>query len=127
MADLPTSAQILTGGIVGAVLTGAGWLVNQFRSAANDGEDLADRRIASLTREFAEWRERQDAMGVAQRADMKALQSEVSDYRQELTAARRALRECDEKSHEQRLLIGQLRYEVEGLRVELAELRKDAL
>lgn len=127
MPDLPTSIeQVTTGGIVASIVGACGWLFTRLRTAVEDGESLAERRIAALTSDFAAYRTRVEEDQAATEAEVHALRLEVASYRAELATvraehegelaeARDALRMCKRETHRCRLEIDRLTGLVEHL------------
>lgn len=115
MPDLPSVDQVTTGGIVAAIIGACGWLLARFRTAVVDGEALADQRMDALTADFSAYRDRVELERVATAAEMKALRSEVDDYRVELVETRKQLRICRADGHANRLEIDRLRAEISRL------------
>lgn len=119
MADLPSIEQVTTGGIVASIIGACGWLFTKLRTAVEDGETLAERRIAALTSDFNAYRARVELDQAATEAELLALRSEVADYRaelarlraeheSELAETRDALRMCKRETHRCRLEIDRL-------------------
>jgi hypothetical protein len=82
--DLPSVETVATGGVIASVLAATVWLINWFSGLATDGEKLADRRIAALTRDFDDYRARTTA--------------ELTAVHEQLVVLREAQRRCLEDS-----------------------------
>ena len=108
--------SLATGGIIGAVLLGANWLVRWFKSAATDGENLADKRVSALLEDFTSLRERFRLDQAATDAELRSLRLELADYRVDLTHAREQERECRSELHKVRLRLETVEAELQRLK-----------
>lgn len=98
-----------------AVLVAAKFLVDYWKATASDGDALGEKRIEHLLGDFEAYRQRAELERLATDAEVRALRSELADYRSELVAAREALRRCARESHELKLEVDRLSAQVEAL------------
>jgi uncharacterized protein (DUF3084 family) len=114
-AVVPAIESLATGGIVAAVLVAAKFLVDYWRRAAVSGDSLSEQRVGHLMDDFEAFRKRVEIERLATDSELRALRSELSDYRVELAAAREALRRCARESHDLKLEVDRLSAEVERI------------